>query len=152
MEKEKKEFIPVEGTSNSSSVTIEFQKGAKIEAKADSDSYIGIGNLGNRYNEGKPRWSLVDFKDLEGMVKVLEFGAMKYADHNWRKGLPHTEIVDSLVRHITAYLNGEDLDQESGLRHIDHMMCNTMFLSRMDRLHPGLDTRYKERLEHIANE
>ena len=31
-----------------------------------------------RYNEGKPQWSLVDFKSLEPLVEVLGFGAKKY--------------------------------------------------------------------------
>lgn len=37
------------------------------------------------------------------------------------------------MRHLFAYLKGEDCDKESGLRHIDHIMCNSMFLSYMDR-------------------
>lgn len=120
-------------------------KGSVEQLKTkDTDSYTGISNVGLRFNEGKPRWSLVDFKDLEGMVNVLEFGANKYSDHNWRKGLMTTGIVDSLMRHIASYLEGQDIDEESGLRHIDHMMCNVMFLSRMDRLMPEFDTRYKE--------
>ena len=32
-----------------------------------------------RYNDGKPKWSLVDFKSLEALVKVLEYGAHKYS-------------------------------------------------------------------------
>jgi hypothetical protein len=31
-----------------------------------------------RYNEGKPQWSLVDFKSLEPMVRVMEYGCQKY--------------------------------------------------------------------------
>jgi len=96
---------------------------------------------GSRFNEGKPRWSLVDFKSLEGMVRVLEFGADKYGDFNWQKGLKTTEICESLMRHLFAYLRGEDLDSESGLRHIDHIMCNSMFLSYMDSNRPDFDTR-----------
>lgn len=36
-------------------------------------------NSARRYNEGKLQWSLVDFKSLEGLVRVLEFGAFKYS-------------------------------------------------------------------------
>lgn len=43
--------------------------------------------LGDRFNEGKPRWSLVPQSALIPMVRVLEFGAKKYGDYNWAKGL-----------------------------------------------------------------
>ena len=40
---------------------------------------------GSRFNQGKLRWSLVHFKSLEPLVRVLEFGAKKYGDYNWQK-------------------------------------------------------------------
>ena len=99
----------------------------------------------DRFNEGKLRWSLVDFPSFEPMVRVLEFGCVKYDDHNWKKGLPTTEICESLIRHLTAYLDGEDIDPDSGLSHIGHMQCNVMFLSYMDKFMPKFDNRYKDK-------
>lgn len=98
---------------------------------------------GLRYNENKERWSLVDFESLKPMVKVLEFGAKKYGDHNWKKGLKTTEITESLLRHLTSYLNGEDNDKETGLPNAGHILCNAMFLSYMMQNKPEFDTRYK---------
>ncbi len=98
-----------------------------------------------RYNGGKLRWSLVDFDALEDMVKVLEFGAKKYADNNWKKGLKTTEIFESMMRHLTAYMRGEDIDPESGLPHTGHILCNAMFLSYMQRFRPDFDTRHKDK-------
>jgi hypothetical protein len=100
---------------------------------------------GDRFNEGKLRWSLVDWNSLEPMVKVLEFGATKYDDHNWKKGLKTTEVCESLMRHLTAYLAGEDIDPESKLSHIGHIQCNAMFLSYMDKYMPDFDSRYKDK-------
>ena len=37
----------------------------------------------DRNNQGKLRWSLVDFKSIEEMVKVLEFGASKYTKNDY---------------------------------------------------------------------
>lgn len=101
-------------------------------------------DAGLRYNEGKERWSLVDFEALKPMVKVLEYGANKYDDHNWKKGLKTTEICESLLRHLTAYLNGEDKDNETGLNHTGHILCNAMFLSYMNEFKKEFDTRYKK--------
>lgn len=98
-------------------------------------------NLGDRYNSGKPQWSLVPFSALEPMVRVLEFGASKYAKHNWKKGLPYTETCESMLRHIYAFMEGEDNDPESGQSHIGHIMCNALFLSYFIKNNPELDNR-----------
>jgi hypothetical protein len=94
-----------------------------------------------RYNENKRRWSLVDFDSLEGMVKVLEYGSQKYSDNNWKKGLKTTEIAESLMRHLFAWLRGEDNDPESGLPHTGHILCNAMFLAYMEKNKPEFDSR-----------
>ena len=39
----------------------------------------GTKNTGLRYNQGKPQWSIVHWKSLEPMVRVLEYGAHKYS-------------------------------------------------------------------------
>lgn len=80
-----------------------------------------------RYNDGKIRWSLVDFKSLEPMVRVLEFGANKYTEDNWRKGHDKKEILESMMRHLISLMNGEENDKESELSHMGHIMCNAMF-------------------------
>ena len=94
-----------------------------------------------RYNKGKKQWSLVDFKSLESMVEVLEFGAEKYAKWNWTKGMPVTQVSESLLRHMFAFLSGEDKDPESGIDHLGHVMCNAMFLSYIMREKKQFDDR-----------
>ena len=94
-----------------------------------------------RYNEGKIKWSLVDWKSLEPMVRVLEMGAKKYAPYNWSKGMPVTEVSESLLRHMFAYLDGELDDNESKIEHLGHVMCNCMFLIHIMREKPEFDDR-----------
>jgi hypothetical protein len=95
-----------------------------------------------RYNDGKLRWGLVDWDALAPMVRVLEYGCKKYADHNWKKGLPYTATSESLLRHLYAFLGGEDIDPESGLLHVGHILCNAMFLSYMSEYKKEFDDRY----------
>lgn len=78
----------------------------------------------------KVRMSLVDPLFVEGTAEVLTFGAKKYEANNWKK-LEYKElyrIKDSLLRHIYSYLDGEYIDEESGLEHLKHIACNVMFL------------------------
>lgn len=86
---------------------------------------------GLRYNENKLKWSLVHFKSLEPMVKVLMFGAKKYSPDNWKKGLDKKEILDSMMRHIAELIDGYETDKESGLPIIGHIQCNAMFYQFM---------------------
>ncbi len=82
-------------------------------------------------DSGKVDWTLVPFEALEDMVKVLEFGAKKYDRWNWTTGggFKWTRILGSLLRHIFAFMRGEDTDPESGLSHISHAQCNLLFLA-----------------------
>jgi hypothetical protein len=80
-----------------------------------------------RFNQNKPKWSLVHFKSIEELPKVLDFGAKKYSRDNWKKGLDLSEILDSMQRHINEVMDGEQFDEESKLHHMGHIMCNAMF-------------------------
>lgn len=97
---------------------------------------------GLRYNEDKLKWSLVDFDSLENMVHVLMYGEKKYDSHNWKKGLPYTSTVESMLRHLYAFLKGEDIDPESGLPHTGHIMCNAMFLDYYSQYCKDMDDRF----------
>ncbi len=109
--------------------------------------------LGSRYNTGKPELSMIleARHALSGCAKVLSFGKAKYDRGNWRKGLKHTEICDSLLRHMGYYLSGEDIDDESKLHHAYHILCNALFLAEMITTHPELDDRSKEGINANSN-
>lgn len=98
----------------------------------------------DRYNTGKLQWSLVDMKALEPMVEVLMAGAKKYSPDNWKKGLPVKDLMDSLQRHYVDFSTGIDLDEETQLSHVGHMMCNLMFISWMLKNKPELDNRHEK--------
>lgn len=84
-----------------------------------------------RYNEGKPKLSYVLSAKhaLEGAAAVMEVGAKKYERDNWKKPFPKEVLVDSLLRHLVDFMDGVDLDSETGLPHVDHILCNAIFLS-----------------------
>ncbi len=82
--------------------------------------------------EGLPFYnnSLYDLRAFEAMAKVLDYGTKKYDRNNWKKGYSNKfSTADSLYRHLRQLIIGENTDEESGLSHIGHLMCNVMFLT-----------------------
>lgn len=100
-------------------------------------------DLGIKFDSAKPRMELLSRVALEGMAQVLTFGARKYADNNWRSGFKWSRLIGAAMRHLTAILDGEDTDPESGLPHVDHLACCVMFLSEHQKKHLGTDDRYQ---------
>lgn len=82
-----------------------------------------------RFDEGKPKWHLVHFRSLEPLVRALEFGELRYGAFNWQKPFEKERILNSAMRHLIKLMDGEELDSESGLPHIGHLMANAMFYS-----------------------
>jgi len=83
---------------------------------------------GRKDDSGKLDWSLLPMNLMEGVVKVLMFGARKYARDNWMK-VPDgkNRYWAAMMRHLGAAQQGEFLDTESGLPHIDHAHCCMIF-------------------------
>lgn len=88
---------------------------------------------GVKKDEGKPRWELLPFDAIEGVVEILTFGAKKYDARNWEKGIVYGRVFGATMRHLTAWWRGEDKDKESGRSHLEHAMCELMFLSAFEK-------------------
>jgi hypothetical protein len=114
----------------------------KEGTKISYDLPINDSRVAMKFDQHKARIELVDPLAIEGLAKVLAFGANKYAVDNWRGGFNYTRIIGSLERHLNAIKSGEDIDPESGLPHIDHVGCNWMFLSFFMKRRPDLDDRW----------
>jgi hypothetical protein len=84
----------------------------------------------DRYNTGKPELSYILDAPLamEGLANRFSLGAKKYSRDNWKKGLPDVQVIDSLLRHLKAYQNGEALDEDGG-NHVDAIVWNAVVLS-----------------------
>lgn len=91
------------------------------------ESIANIETRAKRFNKGKPKWSLLDMKSLEPLVRTLEMGAAKYGENNWRLGLDRREILDSAMRHLASLIDGQEFDEESNIHHAGHVMANMMF-------------------------
>lgn len=88
---------------------------------------------GVKKDEGKPRWELLPFDAVEGAVKILTFGAVKYAARNWENGIMYGRVFGAIIRHLWKWWQGENLDAESGMSHLDHALCELLFLSAYEK-------------------
>lgn len=98
---------------------------------------------GQKFDNDKPDMSLLSPIALVLLTKVLDFGAKKYAKHNWRKGISEDRLVAASLRHITAILGGEVCDRETGLPHAAHLMCEAMFLCEQYTSQAGAPVSYQ---------
>ena len=89
-------------------------------------------NGGKKHDMDKRRMDLVDYHLLDDLADVLTFGANKYGDNNWKK-VETERYKAALVRHISSYMQGKEVDEESGLHHLSHAACNIMFLKWKER-------------------
>jgi hypothetical protein len=89
---------------------------------------LGAATAGVKHDGGKDPWHLLPWDAVREIVKVLAFGAKKYAERNWEKGLPHSRTFAATQRHLTAYFqDGETRDPETGLSHLAHAGCEILF-------------------------
>lgn len=101
-------------------------------------------NEAKKNDAEKIRLELLSVTAMEEIGKVLTFGAKKYDAHNWRKGMAWSRLLGAALRHLTAYMRGEDLDPETGLSHLAHAGCCIMFLLEYQKSGLGTDDRFKE--------
>ena len=75
----------------------------------------------------KTRWSLVPWRCFKEVGAIFTDGAAKYTDDGW-KYLDTQAYIDALSRHYIAFMSGEMHDQESGYRHLSHIIANCLIL------------------------
>jgi hypothetical protein len=98
-----------------------------------------------KYDNDKIPMALVPAEAIEKVAKVLSFGATKYGANNWRDdghSTPYTRTYSSILRHLSAWSKGEDIDPESGQEHLAHATTQLMILMIHQAEHPESDDRY----------
>lgn len=83
---------------------------------------------GTKHDTGKDPWDLAPWDAFREIVRVLAFGAKKYAPRNWEKGIVFSRLYAATIRHLTAWWGGEDLDPETNTSHLANAGCDIMFM------------------------
>lgn len=81
---------------------------------------------------GVPYMRHLPLEAMAAAAASFEYGANKYSDRNWEKGLPWQQLIDSLKRHIDDFERGKDYDDAedgSGLHQVCMIMASAMMLT-----------------------
>lgn len=115
----------------------------KTQADTEFEENGNVGDVnstergsGARFNAGKPKMHLLPMHLLVSTVRVLEYGAEKYAAWNWAKGMDWSIPLDCMTRHMMALQRGEMHDAESGQPHWAHIICNAIMLEHFYHTYP----------------
>jgi len=57
---------------------------------------------------GKGRFDLISAPALMRLAKHYENGARKYTARNWEQGIPVSRCLDSALRHLVQYMDGDN--------------------------------------------
>ena len=98
---------------------------------------------GKKFDEGKVRVDLLPSESLFAVAEVLTFGASKYGEHNWRKGMAWSRLYAAAQRHMLKWNAGETHDKESGKNHLAHACVNLLMLLSYEKSCRELDDRFK---------
>lgn len=91
-------------------------------------------NIGKKFDNGKDRWDLLPISEVRDVVRVLTYGAVKYDDDNWKiVDKKKDRYYSAALRHITAWKDGNLLDEETDLPHLAHAICCLLFLMWGDK-------------------
>ena len=82
------------------------------------------GNPKSKRGVLKPSLSLIPLTALEAAAGAHQLGATRYGPWNWRQHpVAATVYVNAIMRHIKAWDEVEDIDSESGISHLGHVMA-----------------------------
>lgn len=114
-------------------------RNAALEAlqKPAAQAVSFVERRGVKGDRGKHRMHLLGplWRPLRAVVRVLEFGAVKYAENNWQNvreedgsAPPIKRYGNALQRHVASFQEGKMIDEESGLHVLAHAACDALFL------------------------
>lgn len=82
--------------------------------------------------------------------EVLALGAMKYGPWNWRHNkVEAMTYVAAIRRHLDAFVEGEDLDPESGVTHLAHIAASCAIVMDADNFGNLIDNRPPRKPEPV---
>lgn len=93
-----------------------------------------ISDHGIKDDGEKLRIDLIPVEVIRSLATVLGYGAKKYGDRNFEKGIEYSRVFSAAQRHLWSWWGKEDFDKESGHNHLWHALCSVaMLITLSDR-------------------
>ncbi len=101
--------------------------------------------VGTRFNVDKLRWRNFPLFLIRPIIKVGQYGEKKYGTYNFLKGLPLSDTLESLHRHLDQFMDPSqsDIDHETLQNHLAHISWNALVALYHLETRPELDDRFK---------
>jgi len=87
------------------------------------------------------RFDLLPYEQLAEVARHFGVGAAKYEPHNWKKGYDWSLSESALMRHFAAFMEGEEIDEETGSHHLAAVVFHALALLYFKDHHRELDDR-----------
>jgi len=95
-------------------------------------------DVGDKESVDKPQYDLIPPYPLSLVAYTYTVGTKKYAARNWEKGVPPTEYLSALMRHLEKYRLGERIDPSDGKHHLAAVVFYCFGLMQFEVTHPEL--------------
>lgn len=94
------------------------------------------------YDDGKAPLARLPWAGISEAAMVMEYGNQKYGDYdNYRKGMEISRNLSCAMRHIAAFMEGEDNDPESKRSHLGHAICRLAYVLQNQKDGVAIDDR-----------
>lgn len=100
------------------------------------------GNPKTQYGQKKPPMWYAPFPALYKAALVHLQGALKYGHFNWRiEPVSVSTYMDAAMRHMEAWVNGEENAPDTGLHHLAHAVANLNIIMDAQEYDTMIDDR-----------
>lgn len=98
----------------------------------------------SKNDKEKPDLALIPAIALEAEARAFMVGEKKYGRYNFYKGHTASQLIAALIRHATAWNEGEENDPIDGQPHLGSVRACAAMLLQQQKLGTLKDNRYKK--------
>lgn len=128
---------------------------AEVSTDAEVPTNVEVSSGGSlRYNTGKPQFSHLSPDFIMEMANLMTKSAEKYSRQNWLRKQDIRTAADSLFRHYSAFMSGQDNDEGgSEMSHLLHIAVNAMIMWENYRMYgKEVDNRFYKTIKELMGE
>lgn len=97
---------------------------------------------GGEKGQKDAQFELLPYEQLAEVAEHFAKGAEKYAVNNWKRGYAWSLSSGAMMRHFAAFMEGEEIDEETGDHHLAAVAFHALALLYFKDHHRDLDDRF----------